>query len=213
MEDLGIFHIVGQPNLNIKVDRVEAARYGLNTGDVNTVVQAAMAGAVATTVLESDRQFNLTVRLAQKYRDSIEKIGNVPVAYQTPARHDGLYSAARARHHQPWIRARPSSTTRPRNATFRSSSACAAAISAARWRRRRRESRRTCICPRGYRIVWAGEFQDLQTAKQRLAVFVPMSLALILILLYSLFNSVRDSLLALGRNTLCDRRRACSRCS
>ena len=52
--------------------------------------------------------------------------------------------------------------------------------------------------PAGYRIVWAGEFQDLQTAKKRLAVFVPMSLALIMVLLYSLFNSVRDSLLALA---------------
>ena len=52
--------------------------------------------------------------------------------------------------------------------------------------------------PTGYRILWAGEFQDLQTAKERMAVFVPMSLALILILLYSLFNSIRDSLLALA---------------
>ena len=52
--------------------------------------------------------------------------------------------------------------------------------------------------PRGYRLEWAGEFEDLQLAKQRLAVFVPMSLALILILLYSLFNSVRDSVLALA---------------
>ena len=97
MEDLGIFHIVGQPNLNIKIDRAKAARYGLNTGDVNTVVQAAMAGAVATTVLESDRQFNLTVRLAPTYRDSIEKIGNIPVGYQTRERRDRLHSAARAR--------------------------------------------------------------------------------------------------------------------
>jgi Cu/Ag efflux pump CusA len=52
--------------------------------------------------------------------------------------------------------------------------------------------------PTGYRIVWAGEFQDLQTAKARLAIFVPLSLGLILILLYSLFNSLRDSLLALA---------------
>jgi cobalt-zinc-cadmium resistance protein CzcA len=52
--------------------------------------------------------------------------------------------------------------------------------------------------PVGYRIVWAGEFQDLQTAKARLAIFVPMSLALVLILLYSMFNSLRDSLLALA---------------
>jgi cobalt-zinc-cadmium resistance protein CzcA len=85
MEDLGIFHIVGQPNLNIKVNRIKAARYGLNTGDVNAVVQAAMAGAVATTVLESDRQFNLTVRLDQQYRDSIDKVSTIPVAYQTAA--------------------------------------------------------------------------------------------------------------------------------
>src|SRR6202011_5193243 len=84
MEDIGVFHIVGQPNLNIKVDRAKAARYGLNTGDVNSVVQASMAGVVATNVLESDRQLNLTVRLARKYRDNIEKIGNVPVSYQTP---------------------------------------------------------------------------------------------------------------------------------
>ena len=59
----GIFHVLGQPNLNIKVDREKAARYGLNTGDVNTVIQAAMGGAQATTLLEADRQFNLAVRL------------------------------------------------------------------------------------------------------------------------------------------------------
>jgi Cu/Ag efflux pump CusA len=52
--------------------------------------------------------------------------------------------------------------------------------------------------PSGYRIIWAGEFEDLQTAKARLAIFVPLSLGLILILLYSLFYSLRDSLLALA---------------
>src|SRR3984893_5649248 len=85
MEDLGIFHIVGQPNLNIKVDRAKAARYGLNTGDVNTVVQAALAGAVASQVLEGDRFFNLTVRLAPQYRTSIQAIGDIKVGYQTAA--------------------------------------------------------------------------------------------------------------------------------
>ena len=56
MEDVGTFHVVGQPNLNITVDREKAARYGLNTGDVNTVIQAAIGGANATTVLEGDRR-------------------------------------------------------------------------------------------------------------------------------------------------------------
>ena len=78
--DLGIFPVLGQPNLNIKVDRAKAARYGLNSGDVNSVVQAAMGGAAATSVLEGDRQFDLVVRYTPEYRDSIEKIRNIKVA-------------------------------------------------------------------------------------------------------------------------------------
>ncbi len=197
MEDLGIFHIVGQPNFNIKVDRTKAARYGLNTGDVTTVVQAAMAGAVATTVLESDRQFNLTLRLAPKYRDSYETIGNIPVGYQTPSAttayvplrelaNISLDSGASYIYHETTRRYIPIKFS-VRGRDLGSTVAEAQARIA-----------KNIKLPTGYRIVWAGEFQDLQTAKTRLAVFVPMSLVLILILLYSLFNSVRDSLLALA---------------
>jgi cobalt-zinc-cadmium resistance protein CzcA len=81
--DLGIFPVLGQPNLNIKVDRHKAARYGLNSGDVNTVVQAAMGGASATTVLEGDRTFGLVVRYAPECRDSIEKVRQIKVGYPT----------------------------------------------------------------------------------------------------------------------------------
>ena len=83
VEDLGIFRVLGQPNLNIRVDRGKAARYGLNAGDINTVIQTTMNGNVATTVLEGDRQFNLTVRLAPEYRNSIEAVRNIKVGYQT----------------------------------------------------------------------------------------------------------------------------------
>jgi len=197
MEDLGIFHIVGQPNFNITINRAKAARYGLNTGDVNTVIQAAMAGAVATTVLESDRQFNLTVRVAPKYRDTYEKIGNIPVGYQTSAGTPAyiplkeladisLDSGASYIYHettQRYIPIKFSVRGRDLGSTVAEAQARIA---------------KNIKLPTGYRIVWAGEFQDLETAKTRLAVFVPMSLVLILILLYSLFNSVRDSLLALA---------------
>ncbi len=197
MEDLGIFHIVGQPSFNIKINRAKAARYGLNTGDVNAVVQAALAGAVATTVLESDRQFNLTVRLAPKYRDSYAKIGEIPVGYQTPAGTTayiplreladiGLDSGASYIYHETTRRYIPIKFS-VRGRDLGSTVAEAQARIA-----------KNIHLPSGYRIVWAGEFQDLQTAKTRLAVFVPMSLVLILILLYSLFNSARDSLLALA---------------
>ena len=67
--DLGIFRVLGQPNLNIKVDREKAARYGLNSGDINTFVQTAFGGNVATTVYEADRQFGVNVRAAPKFRD------------------------------------------------------------------------------------------------------------------------------------------------
>jgi cobalt-zinc-cadmium resistance protein CzcA len=197
MEDAGIFHIVGQPNLNIRIDRAKAARYGLNTGDVNTVVQAAMAGAVATTVLESDRQFNLTVRLAPKYRDSVDAVKEVPVAYQTPAGTTAYIplreladisvdSGASFIYHEATQRYIPIKFS-VRGRDLGSTVAEAQALIA-----------RDIHLPTGYRIVWAGEFQDLQNAKQRLAVFVPISMALILVLLYSLFNSARDSLLALA---------------
>ena len=83
MTDLGIFPVLGQPNLNIKVDREKAARYGLNSGDVNSVIQAAMGGAVASEVLEGDRQFDLVVRYTPEYRDGIDNIRNIKVAYTT----------------------------------------------------------------------------------------------------------------------------------
>ena len=82
--DLGVFRLLGQPNLNIRIDRDKAARYGLNTGDIDTVVQAALGGTTATTVLEGDRQFSLAVRLDPKFRDSIDAVRTVQVAYQTP---------------------------------------------------------------------------------------------------------------------------------
>jgi cobalt-zinc-cadmium resistance protein CzcA len=197
MEDIGVFHIVGQPNFNIKVNRAKAARYGLNTGDVTSVIQAAMGGAVATTVLESDRQFSLTVRLAHEYRDSLAKIASVPVGYQTssggiayvPLREladISLDSGASYIYHE--------TTQRyiPIKFSVRGRDLGSTVVEA------QERIKKNIRLPTGYRIVWAGEFQDLETAKARLALFVPASLALILILLYSLFNSVRDSLLALA---------------
>jgi len=197
MADLGVFRILGQPNLNIQIDRAKIARYGLNTGDVNAVVQAALAGQVATTVLESDRQFNLTVRLAPKYRDSIAAVGSVTVGYQTPSGTTAyiplrelatitLDSGATYIYHETTSRFIPIKFS-VRGRDLGSTVAEAQARIA-----------KNVKLPTGYRFVWAGEFQDLQVAKDRLAIFVPMSLALILVLLYSMFNSLRDSLLALA---------------
>jgi cobalt-zinc-cadmium resistance protein CzcA len=82
--DLGAFWVLGQPNLNITIDRQKAARYGLAVADVNTVIQAALGGATATTLLEAEREFSVVVRLAPEYRDTLEDIGKIKVGYQTP---------------------------------------------------------------------------------------------------------------------------------
>ena len=83
--DLGIFPVLGQPNLDIRIDRAKAARYGLNTADINAVIQAAMGGTTATTVLEGDRQFDIAVRYPPQYRGGIAAIRDIRVPAQSSA--------------------------------------------------------------------------------------------------------------------------------
>ena len=197
VEDLGIFHVQGQPNLNLKVNREQAARYGLNTGDVNTVIQAALGGTTATTVLEGDRQFALVVRLAPTYRKSIEAVGNIKVGYQTPAGSTAYIplrelaaisvdTGASYIYHEATKRFLPIKfSVRGRD--------LGSTVAEAQER-----IAKNVKLPIGYRLIWAGEFEDLQLAQRRLEIVVPVALVLILALLYTLFNSIRDSLLALA---------------
>ncbi len=195
--DLGIFRVEGQPNLNIKINREMTARYGLNTGDVTTVVQAALGGTNATTVLEGDRQFAMAVRLAPRFRDSIDAIRSIPVAYQNANGANAyiplselasikidtgasyIYRERSAR----YIPIKFSVRGRDLGSTVAEAQALIA---------------KTIKLPTGYRIVWAGEFEDLENAKARLEFIVPITFILILLLLYALFNSLRDSLLAMA---------------
>jgi heavy metal efflux system protein len=194
--DLGVFPVLGQPNLNIKVDH-KAARYGLNAGDVNTIVQSALGGTSATTLLEADRQFNVTVRLAPEYRNNLDDVRSIKVGYQTPAGTNAyvplseladisLDTGASYIYHERNERFLPIKfSVRGRD--------LGSTVAAAQQR-----IARNVKLPVGYRIIWAGEFEELQQAKARLAVIVPISLLMILVLLYGLFNSLRDSLLALA---------------
>jgi len=197
VEDLGIFHLLGQPNLNIRVDRVRAARYGLNAGDVNTLVQAALSGATATTILEGDRQFGLVVRFDHDYRDSIDAIRAIKVGYSTPSGTNAYVPLSELASisldtgasfiyrelSQRYIPIKFSVRGRDLGSTVEEAQAVIA---------------RNIKLPSGYRIVWAGEFQDLQEAKARLMVVVPITFVLILALLYGLFSSFRESLIALA---------------
>ncbi len=195
--DLGIFPVLGQPNLNIKVDRTKAARYGLNSGDVNSVVQAAMGGAVATSVLEGDRNFDLVVRYTPAYRDSVEAIRNIKVAYPTSSGANAyiplselatisLDTGAAWIYHesvQRFIPVKFSVRGRDLGSTVEEA---------------QQRIAKNVTLPPGYRLLWAGEFGDLQEAEKRLEIIVPISFILIAGALYSLFNNFRDSILTLA---------------
>ncbi len=195
--DLGIFPVLGQPNLNIRVDREKAARYGLNSGDVNSVVQAAMGGAVATEVLEGERQFDLVVRYTPDYRNNIDEIRNIKVGYTTASGANAyiplselatisLDTGAAWIYHesvQRFIPVKFSVRGRDLGGTVEEAQARIA---------------KNVKLPPGYHLVWAGEFGDLQEAQKRLEVIVPLSFILIAGALYSLFNNFRDSILALA---------------
>jgi cobalt-zinc-cadmium resistance protein CzcA len=195
--DLGIFPVFGQPNLNIKVARDAAARYGLNAGDVNTVVQASMGGAVATQVLEGDRSWNVVVRYKPECRDSVEKIRNIKVGYTTASGANAyiplselaavsLDTGASWIYHETVVRFIPVKfSVRGRDLV--------GAVAEAQAR-----IKKNVKFPPGYRTIWAGEFEDLQLAKSRLELIVPASFLLIVGLLYCLFNNLRDCLLALA---------------
>jgi heavy metal efflux system protein len=195
--DLGIFPVLGQPNLNIKVNRAKAARYGLNTGDVNSVLQAAAGGAVATTVLESDREFNVAVRYPLEYRDSIEKIKNIKVAFQTSSSANAFIplrelATITLDTGAAWIYHESNERFIPVKFSVRERDLGSTVAEA-----QVRISKNVKL-PTGYRLVWAGEFGQLQAAQARLMVIVPITLVLILGLLYVLFNKLRESFLALS---------------
>jgi len=193
--DLGAFWVLGQPNLNIKIDREKAARYGLNVSDANAVVQAALGGTVATNILEADRSFGVAVRFAPEYRNDIEKVRNLKVGVQTA---NGTAYIPLSDFASITLDTGASYIFRERNQRFVPikfsvrGRDLAGAVEEAQER-----IRKNVKLPVGYRIDWAGEFEWLQQAKKRLAIILPVTFLFIMVLLYGLFNSFRHSMLAL----------------
>jgi cobalt-zinc-cadmium resistance protein CzcA len=193
------FNLLGQPNLNVRIDRAKAARYGFSVGDINTIVQAAVGGQEVTRVYEGEINSALTVRLAARYRDNVDAIRSIPIALPnsdtkaTPA-YIALSEVADVRLETgaAYIYRENSQRFIPLKYSVRERDLGSTVAEA------QERVHRTVPLPQGYRMEWSGEFGALQDAKQRLLVIVPLSLILILALLYALFNSVRDSFIALS---------------
>lgn len=199
VRDPGVFSLLGQPNLVIRIDRAKAARFGLSVADINAVIQAAIGGQEVTRVYEGEMNFGLSVRLARQYRRNIDAIRAIPVAIPAgdgagPTAYISLGELGVVQlesgaayiyreNNQRFVPLKYSVRDRDLGSTVAEAQAHIA---------------KHVPLPPGYSMEWSGEFGALVEAQKRLMVIVPLSLLLILLLLYSLFNTVRDSLLALS---------------
>ncbi|MBL6853452.1 MAG: efflux RND transporter permease subunit [Alphaproteobacteria bacterium] len=195
--DLAVLSSLGQPTVQVDVDRLRAARYGLAAGDINATVQAAIGGQAAGNLYEkgSDRNFPIVVRLAQGFRNDLDSIRRIVVGAAqssgslTPVPLDdvariGMVSGASfiyREHEERYI---------PIKFSVRGRDLGSAVIEA------QHKIAQQVTMPGGYSLEWVGEFGELQEAIGRLALVVPLSLVLIGVLLYVNFGSLTDTLLA-----------------
>ncbi len=195
--DLAVFRSLGQPTVRIDIDRVRAARYGLAPGDVNAVVQTAIGGQSAGDLYEgsSDRHFPMMVRLAAPFRQNLESIRRILITAaagtggvnQIPL---GDVADVRLTSGAAFIYREQQQRYVPIKFSVRGRDLGSAVLEA------QRAVDSSVLLPGGYRLEWVGEFGNLQEAAARLGVAVPLSLALIVLLLYLNFGSLRDALLA-----------------
>jgi cobalt-zinc-cadmium resistance protein CzcA len=196
--DLGVFASLGQPTIQIDIDRARAARYGLSPGDVNAMIRVAVGGESAGNVYEpgSDRRFPIIVRLAPQYRQSAEAISKLTIGAPGPK---GVTQIPLSEIADIKLISGPSYIYReqqqrylPIKFSVRDRDLGSTIADA-----ERRIADQVQLPP-GTRLEGVGEFRNLQDAIGRLQLVVPLSLALIGLLLWINFSSLRDTLLAMS---------------
>jgi heavy metal efflux system protein len=197
IEDLGVLQVLGQPNLNITVDRREAARHQINVADVQDAVQTAVGGNALTQVLQGEARYDLVLRYLPKYRDTKEAIENIRLLSPSGERvslaqlckieeRDGASEIYREGN-QRFIAIKYSVRGRDLGGAVEE------AI---------QKVKAQVQLPRGYRIDWEGEYESEKRAGKRLMIIVPLTILLIFLILYSMFRSFKWALLILGNVAL-----------
>jgi cobalt-zinc-cadmium resistance protein CzcA len=195
--DVTVPPLLGQPTIRIDIDRERAARYNLSPGDINATIQAAVGGQVAGDLYEngSDRHFPMLVRLAPQYRQNMEALRRLAIGAPSPSggvvqvplsevATIGLASGAF------YIYREQQERFIPVKFSVRGRDLGSAVLEA------QEKVDKKVVLPGGYRLEWAGDFANFQSAIDRLSIAVPVAIALILLLLYVSFGSLRDTLLA-----------------
>ncbi len=195
--DIQVPPLLGQPTIRIDIDRQKAARYGLSPGDINTTIQAAVGGQAAGDLYEegSDRHFPMMVRLASRYRENIEALKRIAIGAPGPngsvvqvplaeVANVGLTTGAF------YIYREQQERYIPVKFSVRGRDLGSAVLEA------QQKVEQEVKLPGGYRLDWAGDFANFESAIARLSIAVPIAIGVILLLLYVSFGSLTDTLLA-----------------
>ncbi len=197
IKDVSVPPLVGQPTVRIDINRERAARYGLSPGDINATIQAAVGGQAAGDLYEngSDRHFPMMVRLAPQYRENMEALRRLAIGLQTsngtvvqvplPEVADIKLASGAF-----YIYREQQERFIPIKFSVRGRDLGSAVLEA------QDKVAKQVPLPGGYRMEWAGDFENFQNAIDRLSIAVPIAITLILLLLYISFGNLRDTLLA-----------------
>ena len=190
IHDVTLVKELGQPSLTIKINRAAIARYGLNVDDINALITTAIGGGVATQVVQQEKQFDLLVRLDRPYRDTPEEIGNIPVAtpggQQIPLKEFADIQVTSGasfiyrQHNSRYIGVQFSVEGRD----------LAGAVEDAM-----QQVNKKVDLPQGYRLDWGGEYTQYTASRAQLNVILPVTIALIFLLLFSLYVNFKFPLI------------------
>jgi len=191
--DLGVFRVLGQPNIELRVDRLQAARHQINVADVQDAVQTAVGGTALTQVLRDEQRYDLVMRYLPQYRDTKEAIENIRLLSPSGERvslaqlcsvveRDGASEIYREGNER-YVAIKYSVRGRDLGGAVEE------AI---------KKVNAQIQLPRGYHIDWAGEYESEKRAEARLLVIVPLTILVIFGILYTMFRSLKWALLILG---------------
>jgi cobalt-zinc-cadmium resistance protein CzcA len=193
VEDLGVFRVLGQPNLNISVDREQAARYQINASDVQDAIQTAVGGNALTQVLKGEARYDLTLRYLPQYRDTEDAIERIRLLSPTGERvslaqlckisvRDGASEVYREGNRR-YVAIKYSVRGRDLGSTVEEAIA---------------KVNQQVKLPTGYTLDWEGEYASQKRANERLLIVLPITIFIIYIILYTMFKSFKWALLIMA---------------
>jgi cobalt-zinc-cadmium resistance protein CzcA len=193
VQDLGLFRVLGQPNLNFVIDRAAAARHGINVSDVQDAIETAVGGNAVSQVLKGEQRYDLVVRYQLPYRETKEAIENIRLLAPSGERVslgqlckveviDGgseIYREGNSR----YVAIKYSVRGRDLGSTVEEAM---------------KKVQQQVKVPRGYRLDWAGEYESQKRSEKRLLIVLPITILVIFIILYVMFGSWKWAALILG---------------